>query len=372
MIKITENINQETISQDCESETNRRKKLVIHDELLGVLQSSKKELLRFTNAIFGVNHAEDEKVTFLSAEMKRLETAEDKITDKMGTDLHGDLIFTIGNIRYHIEVQTQHDNIMLFRLLDYQLQGLITKLPDSTEFKGEHTFELILPKMAIIQLDYSTEPAADFYTVKYRNAEGTQAITQEFPIIKLWEYSLDSIASTHSDKKLLAPFTVNKHKQPFVKNPDSAEVAQNFLDDTKKAYSLIENFYKNNQLEYDTYLEMQKAQKAITLGFLENYIGKNNPLRKEVERMVTYREVEFKSVYAQAKDEGIAKGVVLGREEGREEATAEYSQRLAEKDNQIAELFQKLAEKDNKIAEFAQELAEVKRQISTLQNPLPA
>ncbi|MCL2016996.1 MAG: hypothetical protein FWG68_12190 [Defluviitaleaceae bacterium] len=59
--------------------------------------------------------------------------------------------------------------------------------------------------------------------------------------------------------------------------------------------------------------------------------------------MVTHKEVEFKSVYAQA------------LEEGGKKTAAEYSQKLAEKDSQ-------LAEKDNQIAEL-------KRQIATLQNP---
>ncbi|MCL1999124.1 MAG: hypothetical protein FWG65_10200 [Turicibacter sp.] len=132
----------------------KREKLVAHDELLNLLKCDKQELVKFINGSFGMKHnPKTAVVQFLENTERTLKDNFGKITGDMETDLARDLSFTIDGYLYFIEVQTQSDKTMLFRLIEYEWHGLISNLPQSKQFEEEYRATVILPQEMVIQLD---------------------------------------------------------------------------------------------------------------------------------------------------------------------------------------------------------------------------
>ncbi|MCL1997420.1 MAG: hypothetical protein FWG65_01480, partial [Turicibacter sp.] len=265
----------------------RKKKLVTHDAIIQVLEADPKELVKFINAIFGTKYdPETAIVKFLQNKLQQLIDSKNEAEGSMATDLRADTLFSINGVIYQIEVQTQHDKTMLFRLVEYQLNGLLANLSE-LKLDSKHKTDIPLPQMVIIAIDKSDQ-VPDFYEVEYTNAHTQEKLAQRFPVLKLWEQTIESLAQ--DGKKLMLPFLVNRYKAVFAKNPMNEQAARDFVKDNFEISTTLSQWYAENQVSHVALHEMKKSQTALIHGFLNEYIGKNNPARKEVEDMVIFEE----------------------------------------------------------------------------------
>ncbi|MCL1997609.1 MAG: hypothetical protein FWG65_02460 [Turicibacter sp.] len=267
----------------------KRKRLITHEGLIQVLESDPQELVKFVNAIFQTNHdPETAEVKFLQTKMQQFSDAQGTIGGSMATDLKADLIFSVNGVIYQIEVQTQHDNTMLVRLVEYQLNGLIANLHE-LQLDSKHKTSISLPQMALIAIDKSDQ-VPDFYEVEYIDTHTQGKLVQKFPVIKLWEQSVQSLSQ--DGKKLMLPFLINRYKKAFVKNPKDEQAARDFVKDSREISDTLNKLAAEHRVSSKSLHIMRMAQVALTNGFLNEYIDKNNPARKEVEDMIVFEERE--------------------------------------------------------------------------------
>jgi len=207
----------------------------------------------------------------------------------MGTDLRRDLPFSINGDKFLIEVQTQHDKTMIFRLVEYKLHGMIQ---DLSKINWDNSTEMIikLPQEVLIQLDKSSKTPNE-YVVKYQLND--QEITQKIPIIKLWEHDVKSLAQ--DSKALLLPFLLNKYKHSFRQNPSDGNLGLKFVQEIKDIAHEINVLYNEGKLSEKLAVEMVLARESMVIGLKNQYIAGDNPVREELETMLNVMEEPFVS-----------------------------------------------------------------------------
>ncbi|MCL2015861.1 MAG: hypothetical protein FWG68_06390, partial [Defluviitaleaceae bacterium] len=204
---------------------------------------------------------------------------------------------SINGDKFLLEVQTQHDKTILFRLVEYKLHGLLQSLANKN-LDNQHEITIHLPQEILIQVEKSTAPAE--YTVKY--VANNQEIIQKIPVIKLWEQDVQSLAS--GGKALLLPFLLNKFKQEFAKKPSDEQIGRRFIDEIKTIAAKIYQLFQEEKISGKAAAQMQQAHKAMILGIKNEYIAKDNPAREELENMLNVSQEPFISAWDQAIEQG--------------------------------------------------------------------
>ena len=275
-----------------------------------------KELVKFVNKNLGKKHnPETAKVLRLSSEFnsKNTQGKKTKKSKKNKYTKHfADIIFSIDDCLYNIEFQTTHDGKMLIRIMEYQLHAMLDKLKNIT-LGDKYTTTITLPHSIVVQLEKSKN-VSDHYQITYVDGSTGHTLTQKFPIIKMWEHSIEDLGK--NGHHLILPFKPLEHRKKNI-NVDS------FLKDIFEIKEQIFELYNKGVISEELYKEMYEAHYNITIMVAEKYINKQHPKRKEVEDMFTvikekpslfkrYVDGEVAKIIAEKTAESIAQGVDQG------------------------------------------------------------
>ncbi|MCL1994930.1 MAG: hypothetical protein FWG63_01840, partial [Defluviitaleaceae bacterium] len=251
----------------------RKENMQIDEAIKIIFMVDDKELIKFLNEILGsVHDPENTKVVRLASEF--IFKNNDETGKKDYGKLVADTVFKIGDTLYNIEFQTSHDGKMIIRIAEYQLLALLDMLK-SVDLSDKYNIEIDLPRSIVIQLEKSSD-VPDYYNITYVNSGTKEKLTQQFPIVKMWEYSIEDLST--NGRHMLLPFKSLEHRK---KNIDVSQFVRDALEARKKILEL----YAENTISEKFLREMCLAQYHIVKMVAQNYVRKNHPKRKEVENM---------------------------------------------------------------------------------------
>ena len=293
------------------------------EAIKGAFFSDPKELTKFTNSVMNKNHDPETAVVM----QLKTEHITPIITSKSGKSrmtydkVIADMLFSIDGIIYGIEFQTGHDNTILCRITEYQLNAMIDMVK-SMGFANEYEGELTLPRMMVVQLERS-ENVPNEYKLWYKNDGTGERILQKFPIVKLWEHTIDELSK--NGMHLLLPFKIiDIRKSIKGKEMDEATTAK-FLEMNEQIYNKIMELFNHSDLSYTAMEKMNHAHGSLIQYFNEKFISSTNPLKGDVERMfaevmdrrnvVTKEDILREGMLA-GEREGLRKGIREGNLEG--------------------------------------------------------
>ena len=294
-----------------------------------VFWADDKELVKFVNDVIGASHdPEASKVTHLQSEFVNRNSDEPMTYDKLFVDM----LFSINDKIYNLEIQTRHDKAMLCRMTEYQFSAMLQNM-SGTEFPDEYEGTVSLPRMAVIQLEESKN-VPDQYKLWFKNETTGEKLLQEFPIIKLWEHSIEDLAK--DGKHLLLPFSAiefRKHTKGKAKMMDT-RTTEAYLKHNQAANDAMLKLVDAGKLSHKAYVTMSYAQANQIRYFLKTHIAENDPIRGEVEGMLVAAERPL--TYAE-------KIMAMGEARGEARGRAEGESKRAQLEAELAEMRAKLA-----------------------------
>jgi len=280
-----------------------------------------KELVKFVNSTIKTTHdPETAKVVQLKTEyIKPRKSGGGKMTyDKVIADM----IFSIDDKVYGIEFQTQHDNTILCRIAEYQFNAMIDMVKN-TGFSNEYEGELALPRMTMIQLEKSENVPAH-YKLWFVNEETGEKISQKFPIIKMWEHTVENLSQ--NGMHLLLPFKIIDIRKSIKGKEMDSETTARFLEMNAEIDNKITELFYDAGLSYTAMEKMNHAHGSLIRYFNEKFISDTNPRKGEVENM--FAEVMDRRNVITKEDilhEGMTQGLQKGLQEGKLEILSDFA-----------------------------------------------
>ena len=324
-----------------------------------VFSADDKELIKFINATLYTSHDPDTaaveflKPEFISQTLIAQDDSEINITyDK----IIADMVFRINDNVYNIEFQTRHDKTMLCRIAEYQF-GILSDRISREQFLDEYEGTVTLPRMIIVQLEKSSN-VPDYYKLWFLNETTGEKLLQKFPIIKLWEHSIEDLSN--NGKHLLLPFkSIGFRKAVKKGNVMNEKTTQEFVECNKNIRKTIFTLAGQEKLSTKAVEQMLIAHNHLMKYFLDRYIKKDNPARKEVEDMlvVTERPPTMSELIIAEAQKQVTEA--QKREAEAQKREAEAQKREAEAQKQEAKARQEIANRDAEIAKLNAALIEL-------------
>ena len=235
-------------------------------------------MIKFINSILSTGYdPEIAEVEYLKSEFvsQKPVAPEDDEINMTYDKIFADLVFRIGNTVYSIEFQTQHDKTMLCRIAEYQFGILSDRLRGET-FSDEYEGVVSLPRMIVIQLEKSSN-VPDYYKLWFLNETTGEKLMQQFPIIKLWEHSIEDLSK--SGKHLLLPFKPIEFRKALKKDGMDEKTTQEFARYNENVRQAILAVARHDNFSAKAEEQMFIAHNHIIKYFLDRYIEKENPAR---------------------------------------------------------------------------------------------
>lgn len=302
------------------------------ESIKDVFLADPKELVKFVNSVMSTNH--DPEVAVVS-QLKAEHIKSNRVADgknKMTYDkVIADMLFSIDGTVYNIEFQTIHDNAILCRIAEYQLSAMIDMVK-STGFANEYEGELPLPRMTIVQLEKSNN-VPDYYKLWFVNKETNQKILQEFPIVKIWEYTIDQLSQ--NGMHLLLPFKIIDIRKNIKGKDMDEDTTARFLEMIAEIDSKIMGLFHSDGLSYTAMEKMYHAHGSLIQYFNDKFISDTNPLKGEVDSMfaevMDRRKVITKAdILREGEAIGEARGKAQGEAIGEARGKAQGEARIRE------------------------------------------
>jgi len=203
---------------------------------------------------------------------------------------------------------------MIIRTLEYKFNITLNNLKNIDTKNNKFEVNIELPSMSVIQLEESND-VPDNYIVNFVNKDTSEKLTQKYPIIKLWEYSIDDLVS--SNKKMLLPFTTLKFRKEVKNGELDIQSTINFKEHILQLQKNIVKFFKDDIVPIKTLDEWATSINYIANYIYKKYIKKNNPLRKEVEDMLKgFVEKKYTFFSDELEREAEERGLKRGEEKG--------------------------------------------------------
>ena len=316
-----------------------------------VFSADNKELIKFINAILYTRYdPETAAVEYLRPEFtsQKIVAPEDGEVNMTYDKIIADMVFRINDNVYNIEFQTRHDNTMLCRIAQYQF-GILGDRLRGEKFTDEYEGTVSLPHMTVVQLEKSSN-VPDYYKLWFLSDTTGDKILQKFPIIKLWEHSIQDLIK--SGKHLLLPFKPIEFRKALKGNAMDEKTTQDFIKYNRNVRKAILRLAKQEKLSVQAEEQMLFAHNHLIKYFLDRYIKKDNPARKDAENMlvVTERPPSLTElIIAEAKKQ----------EAEAKEREAEAKEREAEARKREAEARQEIAKREAEIAKLNAALIEL-------------
>ena len=269
---------------------------VFDDVFRTMLERIPEVMIPLINEVFGTNYAEDETITQLKNEHYL----------KGGTVVT-DCLLDICGKQYHLECQSNPDNTIALRMIEYDiaiaLQNVIT-----TEFTdgGEHDYEMSFPSSCVFYLRHNNRTKKKA-CVRIRFQDGTFHM-YEMPIVKVQEYGKEEIF----EKKLLAflPYYFMRYEKSLHGISENEEMCgtliAEFLDIRKHLSATV------------------KEEKGVVYSELVSHINKiaeyllrNEPKAKERMEAIVMGGQVYETLTDKFLMEGEARGEARGENQGK-------------------------------------------------------
>ena len=178
---------------------------------------------------------------------------------------------------------------------------------------------------------------------------------QKFPIIKLWEHSIEDLLK--SGKHLLLPFKPIEFRKALKKDGMDERTTQEFAKYNENIRQAILAVSKQENLSAKAEEQLFFAHNHIIKYFLDRYIKKDNPARKDVEDMLVVTErppsiTELMIAEAQKKWEAETRQEIAKRE-------AKARREIAKREAEARKARQEIAVRDAEIAKLNAALIEL-------------
>ena len=268
-----------------------------------------KLLIPVVNEVFHENYPLDARVEIFPNE-QMITTPEDEQIIRI-TDSN---FMVIGNqrVKYHIECESNPDSQeLLIRMFQYDMQIVL----NNVEMEDGKMF-VEVPKSAVVYLRY-TKNTPDMLQMVIR--DGDQELIREIPVIKIQEYSLDSIFEKHL--LFFLPFYVFIHEKELSLYNKNEEKRKNLMDEYKSIICRLEELYYAGKID-----EMEK-QCIITSSreVLRLLAKKYRKVIEEGERVMGGELLDYPA------KRSYREGMAVGREEGRESTLTLHVTKLLSK-----------------------------------------
>ena len=174
----------------------KHKNLKVDESMKAVFGSDKASLIRFVNSAFGKSH-DPERAAF------RTHPTEYVFGDLR--KVYSDLVFSIGDERYHIEFQTQFDSSMVIRIFEYSLTDALRAYRDMP--CGDLHFEISRP--LVIQVEEHPD-SKDTLSISVGVSGLPERFAFEVPVVQVWRFSVEDLVTR--DWYLLLPFCLLRYR----------------------------------------------------------------------------------------------------------------------------------------------------------------
>ena len=168
--------------------TDQNENRVFDDVFRTMLERIPEVMIPLINKVFGTKYAEDETITQLRNEHYT-----------KGGAVVTDCLLNICGKQYHLECQSNPDNTIALRMIEYDMAIALQEVKQINLTSGtEHDYELTFPNSCVLYLRHNSQ-TKDNAGVRIRFQDGTSHI-YKIPIVKVQEYAKEEIF----EKKLLA------------------------------------------------------------------------------------------------------------------------------------------------------------------------
>lgn len=265
---------------------------VFDDVFRTMLERIPEVMIPLINEVFGTNYAEDETITQLKNEHYI----------KGGTVVT-DCLLNICGKQYHLECQSNPDNTIALRMIEYDMAIALQDVKTIDLTAGaEHDYELTFPNSCVLYLRHNNR-TKDKAGVRIRFQDGTSHM-YEMPIVKVQEYGKEEIF----EKKLLAflPYYLMRHEKTL----------QGISKDEEKCSALIEEFMDIRTRLSATVREERGtvySELVSHINKIAEYLLRNEPeARERMEAIVMGGQV-----YETLTDKFLMEGEARGEKQGK-------------------------------------------------------
>jgi hypothetical protein len=256
-------------------------------------------LLPLLNEIFGEHYKGDEKITFGVNE--HYLNQQDGRGEKRITDSSFLVEGAEQTKRYHLECQSSEDSSMLVRIFEYDSQIALDE-----GILREQVLEVTLPKSAVLFLRSSSKTPTEMQICI--NTPGG-SVTYSVPVLKMQDYSWQELF----EKKLwfLVPFLLFNYEAKFKAYKEHPECMKELTDDLEQVVSRLEQLNMRHELDVREYAMLIDMTKKV----LEHIAKDYEIVEKEVRRIMGGKVLEYesKTIWNNAKAEGVAEGKIDGK-----------------------------------------------------------
>lgn len=272
--------------------TEKNENRVFDDVFRTMLERIPEVMIPLINEVFGTNYAEDETITQLKNEHYT-----------KGGAVVTDCLLNICGKQYHLECQSNPDNTIALRMIEYDMAIALQEVKQINLTSGtEHDYELTFPNSCVLYLRHNSQ-TKDNAGVRIRFQDGTSHI-YKIPIVKVQEYAKEEIF----EKKLLAflPYYLMRYEK----------MLPGISKDEEKSKKLIDEF-----IDIRKQLSMAMGeQKGVICSELISHINKVTKylLRDEEETQQRMEAIAMGGqVYETLTDKFLTEGEMRGEKQGK-------------------------------------------------------
>lgn len=265
------------------------------DAFKTMLEKFPQLIIPIINEQFNKNYALDETVEFLNTEMH--ENKEQKVL--------ADSVFRICKDFYHVECQSNPDNTIAVRILEYDI-FISLKNPERTI---DDIYELKLPKSCVLYLRHNSRTKDNMaVNVWY---DDNEFFTYNVPIIKVQTFSKEEIF--RKNLFMLLPFYIMRYEAEVDELNHNQEKLHILIDEYKDIVNRMgEVFCVENDTEgQHLCVELQAIMKKVS-----EYFFRNQETAKSQIGGVLMGGTCWKTFEEECVEKGIEQGIEKGIEQG--------------------------------------------------------
>jgi len=175
------------MAEETGAETGGRSVPLNLDEIVKMLfMLSDKLTIRMINSLFGKDFPPDAKVTVEGNELYRFDQTGQKVER-----LRADLIITINEERFHVEIQTENDGTMVIRMFEYGFMMAIKRIKSYLKSSKE-IVDIEYPKQYVIYVEKGRNIPKKELKAKVRLWDG-DIKEYSVPLMRYWTETVDTL-----------------------------------------------------------------------------------------------------------------------------------------------------------------------------------
>lgn len=284
---------------------------VFDDVFRTIIEKMPELVIPVINEVFATSYEYDEKITYYKNEHQ----------SKKGKVIT-DSCLGIKNRLYHIECQSNVDNTMILRMIEYDFAIALENAD-----KKEGYYEMEFPRSCVLYLRHNSK-TPEILKMKVK-IPGGESFDYEIPIVKVQRYTKDEIFQ----KRLLMflPFYIMRYEKEY-----------DLIENEPERLSKLISEYEDIRIRIDKLSTVE--EKSVLYGDLKDMIARISDHMLEKRRRLKERIGE--TMRGQVLELLSEKFAAV---EERENAITEKENAITEKENAIAERENALVEKENVI-----------------------